>query len=67
MEREDAPQDGVISSERVIESSGQGRRVRDAYERSSPKLLNDDVVLRLVLVDGWYVPSPSSSFHFGTL
>ena len=57
------PQDGIISSERAIESSGRNRGIRDICDRLSSKLLNDDAndVLRVVLVDETYLPSPSSS------
>jgi len=66
-EVEDAPQVGIISSEREIESSGRSREVRD--NRLFSILLNDDVndVLRSVFVDGSYVLSSSSSFEWGML
>ena len=62
-EVDDEPQDGIISSERVIESSGRNRGVGDICDRLSSELLNDDAndVLRVVLVDETYLPSPSSS------
>jgi len=65
-EVEDAPQVGIISSERGIESPSRSRGVRDNMLLSS-KLLNDDVndVLRSVFVDGSYVLSSSSSFELG--
>jgi hypothetical protein len=64
-EVEDAPQVGIISLEREIESSGRSRGVCD--NKLSSKLLNDDVndVLRSVFVDGSYVLS--SSFELGIL
>ena len=64
-EVEDAPQVGIVSSEREIESSGRSRGVRD--NKLSPKLLNDDVndVLRSVFADISYVLSSSSSFELG--
>ena len=66
-EVEDTPQAGIISSERVIESSGRSRGVRD--NKLSSKLLNDDVndVLRSVFVDASYVVSSSSSFELEML
>lgn len=63
---EDAPQVGIISSERIIGSCGRSRGVRDICDGSSSKSLNDNVdndVLRSAFVDGSYVPSPSSSFE----
>lgn len=66
-EVEDAPQVGLISSEKETESCGRSRGVRD-NELSSP-LLNDDDndVLRSLFVDGSYVLSSLSSFELGML
>jgi len=66
-EVEDAPQVGLISSERGIESSRRSRGVRDNI--LSSRLLNDDVndILRSKFVDGSYVLSSSSSIELGML
>lgn len=66
---EDAPQDGIISSERVIESSGRSREVCDMYGRLSSKLLDDvaNNVLGFVSTGGLYASSSSSSFQVGRL
>ena len=64
-EMEDAPQAGIISLEREVESSGRSRGVRD--DKLSSTLLKDDVndVLRSVFVDGPIALSSSSAFELG--